>query len=81
MERAALDERLQIAHFRADGARGDVGLHDHERAFGGVEHVVTRVADDRAGERGQPDLRKQPVDQRQLLGVGELTSKILVRSQ
>ena len=64
--RKSLKKRLEETHFRTDAARGQLAVEADQPACAGLDRIVARVANERAGERGQPHLRKQPIDQRLL---------------
>ena len=58
-----LHEGLEEADLRSHSPGGQLGIQSDQLPASRIESIVARIADERSGDRGQPDLRKQTIDQ------------------
>ena len=67
VERLRRQVGLEEAHFRSDGPGSQLAVQAQILSTGRVHEIVARVADDRAGERGEEDVGKDPVHEALIL--------------
>ena len=76
VEREHLQVGLHEADLPAEGASRQAALRAHERSPLRIEHVISRIARDRSGNRGEPDAREEPVDRRLILLAQPLVERV-----